>query len=156
MANIVQASARRIMSLQEPTSKMSKSHADPRSRILINDSPGMIEEKIRLALTDSIDGVSYNPLTRPGVSNLITLLEHLDPGCRSPEELAKVYHTLRMKDFKQLVTDVISSNLIDIRTRYNRLLYDTNLEDALIKGTSDARRKAIETIHRVKVAVGLY
>ena len=65
------APARRIMSLKEPLLKMSKSHADPRSRILVNDDHQTISEKLRFALTDSMARISYDPINRPGVSNLL-------------------------------------------------------------------------------------
>ena len=151
------ASAKRVMSLQEPTLKMSKSHADSRSRIIINDSPAAIEEKIRLALTDSTAGVSYDPTNRPGVSNLLALMKHLDPESWSFEELSEKYSALTMRDFKKIVADTISVSLGDIRARYNQLMNDGtgSLEDIARKGAESARGRADETMKSVRCAVGL-
>merc|ERR1711939_634674 len=66
--------ARRIMSLKRPTQKMSKSDADPKSRILITDTREEIHAKVKGAITDSEPGISFDPEKRPGVSNLIEIL----------------------------------------------------------------------------------
>lgn len=152
-----QASAKRVMSLQEPKLKMSKSHRDSRSRILINDSPITIGEKIGLALTDSTAGVSYDPVERPGVSNLLALLKYFDRGPRTFEELAEEYNVLSMREFKEKVAVAISDGLADVRARYNQLITDgsSTLEDITIKGANNARKKADQTMKEVRNVVGL-
>ena len=145
------------MSLQEPKLKMSKSHADCRSRILVNDSPVAIAEKVRLALTDSTAGVSYDPIERPGVSNLLALMKYLGPGRESFEELAEMHKALSMRDFKKIVADTISGGLAGVRARYNLLITDDSqrLEEIAIKGADSARSKAEKTMGRVRNVVGL-
>jgi len=145
------------MSLQEPKLKMSKSHEDPRSRILVNDSPTAIGEKVRLALTDSTTGVSYDPVGRPGVSNLLALMKHFDRGRRTFEELAEEHSVLSMRDFKDKVADAISDGLADVRTRYNQLMTDgsSTLEDIAVKGADSARSKANQTMKKVRDVMGL-
>ncbi|KAI9661668.1 MAG: Tryptophan--tRNA ligase, mitochondrial [Bathelium mastoideum] len=83
--------AKRVMSLTEPHLKMSKSHANPKSRILITDGCEEIEKKIKGALTDSVSGISYDLVERPGVSNLLDIMFHLqdDNKQASLEELVK-------------------------------------------------------------------
>ncbi|RQM06458.1 hypothetical protein DH86_00002299, partial [Scytalidium sp. 3C] len=83
------APAKRVMSLQDPQQKMSKSHADVRSRILITDTPEDIHRKIMAALTDSTNSVSYEPETRPGVANLLHLLSYFDGDQRTPAVLGE-------------------------------------------------------------------
>ena len=145
------------MSLKEPNLKMSKSHEDPRSRILLNDSPAVIWDKVRLALTDSTAGVSYDPINRPGVSNLLALMKYLDTGSRSIEELAEDYSTLSIREFKERVAVSISEGLADVRAQYNRLINDDSrmLRDIATEGAKKARSKANKTIRRVKDVVGL-
>ena len=145
------------MSLKEPTLKMSKSHADARSRILLNDSPNVIEDKIRLALTDSIAGVSYDPVKRPGVSNLLAIMRYLHPERGSLEEIAEQHRGRSMREFKKKAADAISEGLSDIRVRYNELISDDSpiLEAIAAKGAAKARAKASYTIGKVRTMVGL-
>ena len=145
------------MSLKEPTLKMSKSHTDARSRILLNDSPTVIEDKIRLALTDSTAGISYDPVKRPGVSNLLALMRYLNPGRGSFEEIAEQYTAFSMLNFKMKVADAISEGLADIRVRYNEWVSDGSgsLEEIAAKGAASARSKAKHTMERVRNVVGL-
>ena len=74
MIMISQAPAKRILSLREPSQKMSKSSVNPKSRILLSDGKDEIEMKIRKAVTDSDTHISYDPMRRPGISNLLTIL----------------------------------------------------------------------------------
>src|ERR1700712_5127375 len=79
------------MSLTQPTEKkMSKSDVNPKSRIMIMDSRESIHRKIKAAVTDSEEGVSYNPLKRPEVANLVNMMQFLgNDESVSPEELIK-------------------------------------------------------------------
>ena len=146
------------MSLKEPNLKMSKSHEDPRSRILITDSPEDVHKKIRLALTDSTPGLSYDPVHRPGVANLLEILKHLDVHGRSCHELARDFDTLSMRDFKQKVADKISESLSDIRTRYNQIIDADNgryLDHVAASGANKALISAEETMEIVCEVIGL-
>lgn len=141
------------MSLTEPHLKMSKSHPDPRSRIHLDDRPEEIAEKIRLALTDSIVGVSYDPISRPGVSNLLDITSHLDPSKKPPLELAMVYKNLSMRDFKEQVTATITASLAGIREKHHRLMQDVNLgylADTAKAGFQKANTRAAETLRTVR------
>src|SRR5947207_15913801 len=107
------------MSLKEPHLKMSKSHQDPKSRILITDTPEVIRSKVMSALTDSMNQVSYNPTERPGISNLLELMSHFD-GCKTPSQLSIEFQARNadLRSFKSDVADCISSGLNDIRIEY--------------------------------------
>jgi len=157
--NTALASAKRVMSLKEPVSKMSKSHGDPRSRIHINDQPADIARKIRLALTDSIEGISYEPNIRPGVSNLLEIMSSLDPRGKSPSELAGTYKNSGMREFKEEVSEIVIEGLAGIRDRYEHLTNASNshyLEDVAQEGSRKAHRRAAATLVAVREAIGLF
>lgn len=146
------------MSLKEPNLKMSKSHEDPRSRILITDSPDDVRKKIRLALTDSSSELSYDPAGRPGVANLLKIMQHLDDRGRSSHELAQDFGTLSMRDFKQKVADKISETLSGIRTRYDQIIDCDDgryLDHVAAIGAKKALISAGETMEIVHEIIGL-
>lgn len=138
--------------------KMSKSHLDERSRILINDPPESIAMKIRLALTDSIPGVTYEPKSRPGVSNLLDLMSYFDDRGRSAQQLAQACNGMSMRIFKDEVASVLIQGLSAIRTEYQCLLDRDDshyLEDIGRIGAAQARDRAIVTMAQVREVVGL-
>lgn len=144
------------MSLTEPTNKMSKSHKAQRSRILITDTPEDIRSKIGSALTDSTPGVSYNPATRPGFSNLLEIFSVFDAEKRSPAQLAEVYANTSPKIFKEAVSDALITGLHGIRDRYLDLsANDSYLEMIEKEGARKAQESAQETMDIIKSAVGL-
>ncbi|KAK1243062.1 hypothetical protein MKX07_003690 [Trichoderma sp. CBMAI-0711] len=146
----------RIMSLTEPTSKMSKSHPAQRSRILITDTPQEIRSKIATALTDSTPGISYDPATRPGISNLLEILSVFDPERRAPAQLAQEYAEASPKVFKEAVADALVTGLHGIRDRYLELSADDSYLDRIEQqGAQKAQKSAEETMDIVKAAVGL-
>lgn len=143
------------MSLKEPTAKMSKSHADPRSRILLNDSPSEIHKKVKVALTDSEPKITYDPVHRPGVSNLIEILSHLEEvPC---EALASEYKDASLRALKEHVADRIAGHLRDVRERYLSIMEDrTGFLDAVAQqGAEEARTSANLTMQQVRTAMGL-
>lgn len=146
------------MSLKEPHLKMSKSHMDDRSRILISDKPEEIRMKVRLALTDSINGVSYDPLVRLGVSNLLNVMTSFSGQDETPQELAQVLNSLSMREFKDKVATTISNRLLGIRARYEDFMKEENapfLEEVAVTGAKKARETADVTMAAVRQAVGL-
>lgn len=145
------------MSLQEPHLKMSKSHKDPRSRILLTDRPDEISQKIRSALTDSANAVSYDPISRPGVSNLLQLLSYFSDPPNSPEELGKKYAGLNLGKFKAVVSQTISTALAGIRYRYAEIMAEDGgryLDHVEAEGAKRARASAEATMAIVKNAIG--
>ncbi len=146
------------MSLKDPNMKMSKSHADTRSRIRINDSTYDIATKVRLAVTDSLAGVTYQPEERPGVSNLLAIMSYLDDPGRSCEELADLHHEKSMRKFKDEVIRTTDRALAGIRERYNHLLGDAQgeyLDEVAREGAVKAKRIAENTMSTVRRVVGL-
>ncbi|MCJ1323022.1 Tryptophan--tRNA ligase, mitochondrial [Xylographa vitiligo] len=150
--------AKRVMSLKDPLLKMSKSHIDHRSKILLTDSPEEIHLKIKHALTDSISGISFDLTTRPGVSNLLEILSHVDPEGRSPQVWAEECKTLGMRAFKALVSDKISSSLSGFRERYTALTEGGNyshLNDIARQGAKEARDNSGRILAKVRDVMGI-
>ncbi|KAH1468479.1 hypothetical protein KXV31_007170 [Aspergillus fumigatus] len=147
--------AKRVMSLKEPTLKMSKSHADRRSRIILTDSPAEISKKINAALTDSELTITYDPVRRPGVANLIEILSHFDG--RTCDEIAMEYHSASLRALKEHLARTLSNHLEPIREKYLSLVGDQTdyLDSIAEQGSEAARANAELTMEQVKVAMGL-
>src|ERR1700760_3790105 len=110
------------MSLTKPEQKMSKSDSNPKSRILITDSEEEISKKVRSALTDSTDGISYDPIARPGVSNLLDIMLHMSyPKYASVEDVLEDCRALSMRTFKERVSDAINTELEPVREQYREV-----------------------------------
>ncbi|TGO15211.1 hypothetical protein BTUL_0043g00660 [Botrytis tulipae] len=151
--------AKRIMSLQTPTQKMSKSHPSPISRIRLTDPPNTITKKISSALTDSQNAVSYSPSERPGVSNLLTLWSSFDTQSpkRTPAQIAEECEAKKftLGDLKRETANAVNTGLEPIRKNYERLLGDEGyVEDVARKGGVKARENAERTMVEVREAVG--
>jgi len=146
------------MSLKDPTQKMSKSHPDPRSRILLNDSYNEIHAKVRQALTDSEVGISWAPDRRPGVSNLLEIAAALGKDGEEPIEVAKRYQNSSMREFKEGVADTINQVLDPIRTAFERLMqpaYQEYLDEIASNGARQADSHSRPVLEEVCQKVGL-
>jgi len=137
---------------------MSKSHENPMSRILITDSRDEIFAKLKAALTDSVTGVTYDPTNRPGVSNLVEIMFHLeDTGSSSCEELAAECNSLSMRALKEKVADCVDKHLAPIRDRYEMIVQDGKyLSDVADAGARSASASAAATMELVKDAMGVW
>lgn len=154
----VTARARRVMSLQQPHKKMSKSSNDAKSRILITDSPDEINQKLISALTDCDNSVSYDPVNRPGVSNLLEILSIFDESGREPAQLAESLSGHNLKQLKERVSESVVMGLNGIRERYIDLLSADEgkyLDFVEAEGARKARENAAETMAIVREATGL-
>lgn len=142
----------RVMSLQDPQAKMSKSDPDPRSRILMFEQPDEISAKIKVAVTDSERYVEYDWEHKPGISNLLELMSFF-----SGTEIGKLveeYHSSGYGTFKQAVAESIAEGLSPIRRSYQQL-QDGDVVRILERGALDARHQAEQTMVSVRQAVGL-
>ncbi|KAL9099260.1 MAG: hypothetical protein Q9163_005213 [Psora crenata] len=131
---------------------MSKSH-DSRSRINMNDTEDDIAAKIRLALTDSITGITYDPINRPGVSNLLELMSQFDGETRSADRLARIYSCMSMREFKANAARALIDGLASFRERYHLLMHANkarDLEDIANYGAVEAQKQATKTILQIK------
>ncbi|CAH0583999.1 unnamed protein product [Chrysodeixis includens] len=109
----------RLRSLRDPTKKMSKSDSDPKSRILMTDSDEVIELKIRKAVTDFTPQVTYEPSTRPGVSNLVAI--HCLAEDKLPEEVVEEADGLSTAQYKRVVAAALQRALGPVRERAREL-----------------------------------
>lgn len=142
----------RVMSLQDPTAKMSKSDPDESSRILVFDEPDTIVKKFRRAVTDSGSEVAYDVAGKPGISNLLVILSLFTD--RSIDDLVEEYNAMQYGSFKQLVADAVVEGLTPIRTSYKNL-DDVEVARLMTKGALDARMRAEAEMVGVRRLVGL-
>lgn len=143
----------KIMDLQEPTKKMSKSSDNPNSFILIMDPPDVIRKKISRAVTDSIGVINYSD-DQPGVKNLLNIISAIKDI--SPEELVKSYKNKGYADLKKDAADTIISELEPIQKKVNELLSDkTYLESIYKKGAEKASYVANKTLRKMMKKIGM-
>lgn len=150
------APTKKILSLKNPAKKMSKSDPDQNGTIYVNDSPELIQKKIKKAVTDSISThFNYDPENRPGVSNMINTISGIQR--KSIEEVEKdISHIHDHKTFKDYVADVIITEFETPRKLFDELMKDpAYLKDVVEKGNSKAREIAKETLKEVKKNSGL-
>lgn len=141
----------RIMSLSDPTKKMSKS--DSKGDIFLKDDLATIRKKIMSAVTDSGSEVKYDVENKPGVSNLLTIYASLKEI--SIEEAEKEFVGYRYGDFKKAVADVVCVEMEAFQNKYRQILESKAYEEALRVGAKRANEVAQKTLKRVKEAVGL-
>ncbi|TQV92361.1 hypothetical protein V2A60_007050 [Cordyceps javanica] len=153
---IIISPVRRVMSLTEPTSKMSKSHPLERSRILLTDNAETIHAKISSALTDSVPGISYDIDTRPGISNLLDIFSIFNSEGKTAAQLATDFSDASPRELKAAVAEAVIKGMDGIGQRYQNLLEDTKyLDHVAAEGGEKARQSADETMHLVREAMGL-
>ncbi|EAW08589.1 tryptophan--tRNA ligase [Aspergillus clavatus NRRL 1] len=147
--------ARRVMSLKEPTMKMSKSHADKRSRIILTDSRDDIVKKINAALTDSELNITYDPVDRPGVANLVEILSHFEG--RSCDEIAQEHRSASLRALKTHLARRVADHLEPIREKYLALMADPTgyLDSVAEQGCQSARANSELTMRQVREVMGL-
>jgi tryptophanyl-tRNA synthetase len=145
----------RIMSLQEPEKKMSKSDNNPNNFIGLLEDPKKLAKKIKRAVTDSDEqaNIYFNPTEKPGVSNLLTLLS-LATG-KSIKELEPEYTDKMYGHLKGDVADAVVALLEPIQARYAEIRADrAYLDDVMRQGADKASARAAETLAKVYKAVG--
>ncbi|NND01896.1 MAG: tryptophan--tRNA ligase [Acidimicrobiia bacterium] len=142
----------RVMSLTDPTSKMSKSAPNEKSRVLILDSPDVIRKKIKSAVTDSEPTVRYDWDEKPGVSNLLEIMSGFTGT--SIDDLASEYATSGYGAFKEAVAESVITGLAPIRSAYQQL-DDREVARIMQKGALDARTRAEGFQNEIRKVTGL-
>jgi len=143
----------RIMALDDPTKKMSKSDPNPNSRINLLDDPKTIKQKIARATTDSQRLVRFDP-ERPGITNLLSIYQMLTE--QSQQEIEAEFAGKGYGDFKAALTERLVATLAPIQHRYHELMNDLPTLEAILKqGADEVRPMAEATLHHVKEVVGL-
>jgi tryptophanyl-tRNA synthetase len=150
--HVIPPVAARVMDLQNPTTKMSKSQESPQGTVGVLEDPRDIERKFKRAVTDSGTEVVYDPETKPGVSNLLAILAAATDA--TPADLAGNY--TRYASLKQDCADAVVELLRPLRQRYEDLASDPETTRQILnKGAEKAQSRAAETMRRVRERVGL-
>ena len=150
----VPASGAKIMSLAEPTKKMSKSDTNVNSFILMTDDKDTIVRKFKRAVTDSDGVVRFDREAKPGVSNLMCIYSTFTG--KSNDEIAAEFEGKGYGDFKLAVAEVTADALAPVQAEYARILADKAYVDEVLKsGAERASRLANRTVSKVYRKVGL-
>lgn len=144
--------AARVMDLQEPSRKMSKSISSPLGSIYLFDDPDEISKKIMKAVTDTDGEVRFDPKKKPGLSNLLEIFSSFDGG--TPQEVATRYE--RYGDLKKDLAELVIESLAPIKARYLELRAEpAQLEQVIAHGTKKATATAEPVYQRAAAAMGL-
>lgn len=143
----------RIMSLQDPSKKMSKSDETNKGCIYLLDDLKVARKKIMSAVTDSVGVIQLDKENQPGLYNLIEIASSLTN--RSMEDIVLEFHDQGYGKLKGYVADVVCAELEKIQARYNEILASHTLEKVLEEGAKKAEKIAHETLVDVKKQVGL-
>jgi tryptophanyl-tRNA synthetase len=142
----------RIMSLQDPTKKMSKSDENPNASIYLMDDPDTIIRKFKRAITDSDNEIRYNE-EKPGISNLIDIYTAVTG--KTIEETEKEFASAGYGDFKIAVGEAVANMLKPIQDRYQELTQDKAYIDKVIKENAEkAGYYANKTLRKVHKKIG--
>lgn len=144
----------KIMSLQEPTKKMSKSDENVNATILLLDDKDTIIRKFKRAVTDSDSVVRYDSENKPGISNLMDIYRCVTG--KSYEEIEKEFDGKGYGDFKIAVGETVAEELAPLQERYGQLMADKTYLDTVIKNNDEkAQYYATKTLRKVQKKVGL-
>ncbi|MFS0865584.1 tryptophan--tRNA ligase [Fredinandcohnia sp. 179-A 10B2 NHS] len=143
----------RIMSLAEPTKKMSKSDPNQKAFITLLDDPKQIEKKIKSAVTDSEGIVKYDKENKPGISNLLTIYSSFSN--QSISEIEANYEGKGYGEFKADLAEVVINGLKPIQDKYYEIIDSPILDEILDSGASKANKVASKTAKKMENAMGL-
>ncbi|MEW9033213.1 MAG: tryptophan--tRNA ligase [Planifilum fimeticola] len=143
----------RIMGLDNPRKKMSKSAGSPANFIALLDDPDTIVKKIKRAVTDSENVIRYDPEGKPGISNLLVIYSLLSG--ESISSLEQKYRGVGYGQFKRDLAEVVVDHLTPIQERYRKLRQSGEVERVLAAGAEQASRVADETLNKMKESMGL-
>lgn len=143
----------RIMDLQDPNRKMSKSDQSDKGCIYLLDSPKKAAKKIMSAQTDSLDQVKYDPENQAGISNLLTIYAAIkNISIEDSEEKFKDY---RYGDFKKAVAEVVVELLEEIQSRYNEIIETDIISQTLNEGKAKAKKIAKAKLDQINKSLGI-
>ena len=148
-------SGAKVMSLAEPTKKMSKSDENPKAYISLLDDFSVMANKIKSAVTDSESKIEYRPddETKAGINNLLTIMASVTG--RTEEKIAEEYADCGYGDFKKAVAEAVVEEIRPIRARYDELSKSKDyLEELCKKGAERADYIASKTLNKVYKKLG--
>jgi len=144
----------RLRNLRYPDLKMSKSGEDS-GRVNLTDAPDIIRQKIRRAVTDSINAVTYNPASRPGISNLIETYAALQDA--TVEEVCTAFSGKQTVELKNELADVLVEHLTPIQRKMDKLRNDMNyVDNVLSDGCKKASNIAAVNYSEIETVVGIH
>ena len=143
----------RIMSLQDPMKKMSKSDDNSKNFVLLTDEPNIIRKKIKSAVTDSKTEVGYDPVNRKGISNLLDIYAVITG--ETIDSIVAKYKGCGYGEFKSDLAEIVVSELEPIGKRQQKILASGEIDDILDQGRDAAMKLAMKKISKVKHKVGL-
>lgn len=150
---IIPSAGGRIMSLQDPTSKMSKSDSNHKAFVSLLDDPKTITKKIKSAMTDSLGLVQYDRQNQPAIANLLEIFAAFSD--QSIDQLVQTYHSAGYGKFKSDLAEVLINFLSPMQERYQTLVNSDELTDILKAGAIVANEKANATLARMEKAMGM-
>lgn len=142
----------RVMSLQEPTVKMSKSDPNSKATVFLTDSTDQIVKKIKSAVTDAGTEVAYDWDEKAGISNLVEIFSHFSG--RSIDDLVAEFRTGGYGAFKVAVAEAVAAGIKPIREAYESMS-DDEVSRVMSDSAERAKSSADETLAEVREAVGL-
>lgn len=144
---------KRIMSLQNPANKMSKSDQNANATIYLLDDEKLIQKKVMSAVTDSEAKIEIND-KKPGITNLINIYSSF--AKKTPDEVVEDFNSKGYGVLKKELSELIIEKLLPIRNKYLELMKDKNyLEDIINEGSERAQFRAYRTLTKVRKKVGL-
>uniref|UniRef100_A0A8D2ARR8 Tryptophan--tRNA ligase, mitochondrial n=1 Tax=Sciurus vulgaris TaxID=55149 RepID=A0A8D2ARR8_SCIVU len=147
-------SLKKVKSLRDPSSKMSKSDPDKLATVRITDSPEEIVQKFRKAVTDFTSEVTYDPASRAGVSNMVAI--HAAVTGLTTEEIVRRSTGIDTAHYKLMVADAVIEKFAPIKTEIEKLKMDKeHLEKVLRTGSAKAKELAYPVLQEVKKLVGI-
>ncbi len=150
----VRKESARIMGLQDPESKMSKSATNPNDVIFIEDEPEVIMKKFKKAVTDSENRIKFDPEKKPGVSNLMQIYSAITD--KNMQEIEAEFEGKGYGDFKVAVANSVIDNLKPVQEKYKEILQNKDyLKEIYTKGAESARKLASKTLEDVKNKIGI-
>lgn len=149
---LVEQVGAKVMSLTEPTKKMSKSGDDEKCVIYLLDDPKVARKKIMSAVTDSIGIIQYDVENQPGIANLLTI--HSTLTGESIDSIVERFNGKGYGELKKEIGDNIEKFLTDLQLRYNEIISSGVCEQVLEEGRIKASKLAHKKLMKVKKRVG--
>ncbi|NCJ13646.1 tryptophan--tRNA ligase [Staphylococcus pseudintermedius] len=143
----------RVMSLQDPTKKMSKSDDNPKNFISLLDEPKVAAKKIKSAVTDSDGIIKFDKENKPGITNLLTIYSSLTG--ESIASLEDRYANEGYGKFKGDLAEVIENFLTGFQEKFNSFYESEELDKILDEGRDKAHRASFKTLKKMEKAMGL-
>lgn len=150
---LIRAEGTKIMDLQDPTKKMSKSSENQKGVIRLLDDEKSIMKKIMSATTDSVGKINFDVENQPGISNLLNIYVSLSG--EKMEDVLKNFAESNYGTFKTAVADLVVAEVVKIQERYNELITTKELDEILDKGKEQSRKIAKAKYELMKNKIGL-